>query len=96
MQEYWTETGRFGGVRSTWNLELRSNIALGLIEKFGSVAAKIQGESSDGRWKLALQEPQELVDRCFAIADAFVVKAEERGGVRLQDNENDSENKEVA
>lgn len=60
-------------------LECRAEIALHLIQHFGSIAGKIEGEDSSGRAKLLLQEPQELVDRCFLIAELFVQQAEEKG-----------------
>jgi hypothetical protein len=64
------------------NFELRSSIALDLIEHFGSVAAK-RGEHDDntGRATIELQTPAELVDRCFCIADIFVDTASKRGEI---------------
>lgn len=64
-------------------LEIRANIALNLIEHFGSIASKIEGEDSAGRAKLLLQEPQELVDRCFLIAELFVQQSEEKGLLKV-------------
>ena len=68
---------------SHWNLEVRTTIALHLIETYGAVAGK-QSQTNDGadRNYLILQTPEELVERCFAIADLFVDTAERRGEVR--------------
>lgn len=75
-KQYWDQDALDGRIK----LEFRASIALGLIESFGSVAGKLSdGEDSTGRKNLTLQDPQELVTRCFAIADAFVDAAEQRG-----------------
>ena len=63
-------------------MEFRARIALALIEKWGTVAGKTAGEDTAGRWKLALQGPVELVDRCFAIAEEFIRVAEAKGLLR--------------
>ena len=69
-------------IDSNHEMEFRASIALVLIEKWGTVAGKIEGEDTAGRWKLALQDPVELVSRCFAIAEEFIRVAEEKGLLR--------------
>ena len=68
---------RFGHV-----MEIRARIALGLIERYGSIAATDGGEDSSGRAKVILQEPVALVERCFAIAEYFTKEAIRRGLLR--------------
>lgn len=74
--EYWTP--------QLARLEFKANLALDFLEKgFAVVAGKFTDlEDSVGRSRLLMQEPQELVDRAFAIADAFVTTAESRGLIR--------------
>lgn len=82
-QEFWPNESmnddqfRFGHL-----MELRARIALGLVERYGSIAATYEGEDSAGRAKLALQEPAALVGRCFDIAEVFVGTAIARGLIR--------------
>lgn len=65
------------------DLEMRASMAWELISHFGSVAAIYHGkEDRTGRAMLDLQSPEELVTRCFAIADAFANMAEERSEIR--------------
>lgn len=78
-KEYWKVPGFQG---HAFDLEARSLIALDLVNHFGSIAAKINGEDSSGRSKLELQDPTELVQRCFAIADEFVNECERRNSIR--------------
>ena len=54
-------------------------IAEKLIAHFGVVAGESDGEDTAGRQKLRLMTPNELVTRCFEIADAFCTGARERG-----------------
>ncbi len=63
--------------------EFRAIVALDLIRHFGSVAGiYMDREDSAKRAVMELQTPGALVTRCFAIADAFVNKAENRGEIR--------------
>lgn len=64
-------------------LELRSGVALRLLEHFGIVAGKRDKEDTVGRAAYDLQSPAEAVARCFALADAFVDTAESRGDVQI-------------
>ncbi len=63
-------------------LELRAMLAWELIHHFGSVAATDGGEDSGQRAKLVLQTPEQVVGRCFEIADLFVIEVEARGDIR--------------
>ena len=78
--EYWMGPGHV--LDNGNDIELRARIALVLIEKWGTVAAQIDGEDSAGRSRLALQEPAALVERCFDIAEEFVRMAEGKGLLR--------------
>lgn len=78
-KEYW-KVPVFQG--HAFDLEARSLIALDLINHFGSIAGKVDGEDSAGRSKIELQNPTELVQRCFAIADEFVNECERRNSIR--------------
>jgi hypothetical protein len=81
--EFWPEEKLSeDGHRNGYVLELQARIALRLVEGFGAIAAKVQGEDSAGRSILTLQSPQELVDRCFEIADLCVRECLVRGLVR--------------
>lgn len=57
----------------------RAELAMDLIGRFGSVAGAPDGESSDGRAKVRLQTPDELVARCCAIADLAMNEFDKRG-----------------
>jgi len=80
-KKYFGEHAKFGGIVKGVIFELRADIAMRLIERFGSVAGKTDGEDTAGRARLTLQEPEELVKRCYAIADLFVAEAERRGDI---------------
>lgn len=53
--------------------------AFALIERWGMVAAKGDGEDSSGRAKLALMTPQELVERAFETVRLAWQEARKRG-----------------
>ncbi len=80
-KQYW-ENFTLSNMEKGVARDLHTRLAWELIAHFGSVAADEAGEDSQGRSKLRLQSPNELIERCFAIADAFVAKAEARGGIR--------------
>lgn len=63
-------------------VELRAKLAWELIHQYGVIAAKPDGEDSGHRQQFVLQQSEELVDRCFAIADAFVERSEARQELR--------------
>lgn len=80
MQEYWRP---LGFQMPHVDFELRAKLAWDLIFHFGSVAAKRpEGADPKNDPGLDLQTPQEVVSRCFAIADAFVDVAETRKAIR--------------
>lgn len=54
-------------------------IAERLITHFGAIACESDGEDTSGRQKLRLMTPNELVARCFDIADVFCTAARQRG-----------------
>ena len=64
-------------------LDLESVLALKLIEHWGLIAGKPSGkEDSAGRAILALQTPEELVERAFITAGLFIAEAEKRDGIK--------------
>lgn len=80
--KFWVdETGAMTNFPAT--LEFRSTLAFDLIRSYGAIAGK-RGQIDDpsGHWTLELQTPQELVERCFQIADLFTDTAIERGELR--------------
>ena len=62
--------------------DLHTTLAWELIRHFGTVAAKLDGEDTQGRAKLGLQEASELVDRAFSITDRFIETSEKREGIK--------------
>jgi hypothetical protein len=79
--EYWAneyKTSQHFGATMT----MQANIALHMIEHFGSIAGKLDGEDSQGRARLGLQEPAELVERCCQIAELAMAAFEKRNWVR--------------
>lgn len=83
IQRYWPleVTGQDRGYR----MELRAALAWELIHHFGSVAGEDGGEDSQGRSKLRLQTPGELVSRVYSIVDIFIAAAEQREEIRAID-----------
>jgi len=69
------------GFKITWHPV--GKLAVDLIERFGSVACVEDGEDSSGRSKSRLQTPDELVDRCIAIAEKFHEKAGAAGHTQV-------------
>ena len=69
-------------------MELRTHIAYELVRTHSALPETLTVESQQpagnesASLKMATNDPVALVDRCFAIADAFVDKAIERGGIR--------------
>lgn len=62
--------------------ELRANIALRLIEHYGAVAGRRGEDTDQGRATMELQTPEELVERCWKIADLFIEEAEKRNAIK--------------
>lgn len=56
-----------------------ASLAFALIERWGMVACAADGESSDGRQKLRLMNPTELVDRAFSVAALTFERARDNG-----------------
>lgn len=50
----------------------KAKLAMDLVERWGMVAAKEDGEDSAGRQKLRLSSPAELVDRAIDVADLLI------------------------
>ncbi len=85
-EKYWPEeTGSIDFVLKGVVFSLRATFAYELIKHFGSIAGKLGPEDKSGRASIILQEPKELVDRCFQIADLFVEKAEKLGEIKRPD-----------
>ena len=83
--EYWSNPDSSPRVvECGYGLELRANIALILIEKWGAVTGDVTREDSQGRAVVDLIEEPKLVARCFTIADLFVAEAEQRGAIRAE------------
>src|SRR3990167_9329520 len=95
--EFWTsDCLNDGGIQNGYLLELRARLAFTLIERYGSVAGQPRGEDSAGRSILDLQTPQELVTRCFEIADLCVQECLSRGLIRKPTKTVDEMAKETA
>ena len=65
-----------------FKMEWRSQIALELIRAFGAIAGKRGSDDSSGKSTLDLQTPEELVERCFKIADLYMATVEQRGDIQ--------------
>ena len=66
-------------MRDSHVVTLEGRCALGMIEKWGMVAAIEGGEDSAGRQKLRLATPAELVERAFETARLAFKEVTERG-----------------
>ena len=65
-----------------WNLEhpnWKARLAGLLVERWGLVAAIVDGEDSAGRAKLRLSTPEELVLRACEVAERLVEECRSRG-----------------
>lgn len=78
--QYWPTIDHIPKMIATF--ELRSWVAWNLLSHFALVAAKVSGEDSAGRAKIAEMTAEETVAKCFDLADAFVNTAEKRGEVK--------------
>jgi hypothetical protein len=65
-------------IHRTQALDSVGEAALRLIERFGLMAADTDGEDSAGRQKGKLMPPSEVVQRCFDIAEMFLIEAIKR------------------
>ena len=76
-------SNRFGEcvTHATEHYDIAARIAMGLVEKWGMVAGKPDGEDAAGRSKLALLDPDEVVDRAVVTAEGLVAKLRERGHI---------------
>lgn len=88
MAKYWPISTSLG--QSGYQLEARAEIALNLIERWGLVAGRLEGEDSEGRAAYDNMPPGLVVERAFALADCFMDAAERRGDV-LPYGESDAE-----
>lgn len=66
----------------TMDLNYRATLAVDFAKTYGIVSAMEDGEDSQGRAKLKLQTPREVVDRCCEMADIMVQEFEKRGWIR--------------
>lgn len=57
----------------------RARMATTLIEKWGMMAFRDDGEDSAGRMKIATLTPEEVVDRACNTADLALLEFEKRG-----------------
>lgn len=64
-------------------LGLTGSLAVRLVEQYGIVAGRFDGEDSSGRRALTQQEPAEVVERAVTIAELMIAKLRERGHVAL-------------
>jgi hypothetical protein len=86
--QYWPKDIKkeYGTFSSYAEITFEGNLALHLIEHFGSIAGKratVNGgyeKSTDPG--IELQTPQELVDRCFEIARLFIERLESWGMIK--------------
>ena len=60
-------------------LDLTGELAYRLLERFAVVAAQPAGEDTAGRQALRLMPPEEIVQRSFQIARAFMAEADRMG-----------------
>lgn len=82
-EQYWRPAGY--NVQSA-DMEFRADMAWRLLEHHGAIAGKRPGGIlGDGDPGVELQTPEELVARCFRIADLFVEEAQRRGLIRPVD-----------
>lgn len=67
------------------------SFVLDCIKAWGLVGAVEDGESSDGRQKLRLHTPEEVVKRAFSLAEMAFAQGEQRGWVVTIPNYEDIE-----
>lgn len=79
---------KFGEVRGGWQFTLKGNIAVSLVEKWGTVAGTTGREDSQGRAFVELATPKEVVMRAFTMADMVVEELVVRDWVKTVDAEN--------
>lgn len=72
-------------------LGLTGRIAVRLVEHFGVVAAKYDGEDSAGRSALVQQEPEEVVDRAVRTAELLVDRLRANGHIETVPSIRDAE-----
>jgi len=82
-KQYWEDPKESWYPNKHALLEVRSCMAWELVRAWGSIAGiYMDREDSGKRAVMELQTPGALVTRCFAIADAFVNRAENREEIR--------------
>lgn len=57
---------------------MRAGLAMDMARKWGMVAGKPDGEDSEGRAKLGLLSPAEVVERAIETADLLMTEIEAR------------------
>ncbi len=67
------------GVNEISMPELRARLAINLVERWGGVAGKLDGEDSRGRARIGLQTPEELVERAVTCAELLVAAINAKG-----------------
>jgi hypothetical protein len=78
MKQYWNVLGLDNSII----LEMRARLAWKMIDHYGIVSCATDKEDSQGRARLDLLSPEQVVNRAFAIADVFVSRCEEREAIR--------------
>jgi len=63
-------------------MSVRMRIMLDLLKSHPLIAGDLDGEDSQGRSRIRLQSPKELVERAASIADLAVEAAEIRGWIK--------------
>jgi hypothetical protein len=81
VDEYGKNNRRKLRLHETEMLTQEGNIALSLIEKWGMITGRVEGEDSTGRSILRECSPDEVVDRACTIASKAVAAFRERGWV---------------
>jgi len=65
-------------IDSTHVENFRAKIAIGLVERFGMIAGREDGEDTAGRQKARMLSPKEVVTRACDMADMLVNEFESR------------------
>jgi len=68
-------------VHRTKALSIAGDLAFRLVERYGLINAQEDGEDSAGRAKIKLMPVHDTIQRCFDLAEAFVLEADRRGHI---------------
>lgn len=88
---YWPQTMHNGAISHGYMLTGRAELAFKLIATYGAIAAERGETTASGHPTLELQSPQELVERCFEIAELFFKEVESRGWIKSFSSEDYAE-----